>query len=194
MSDKCFNCNTPVSESYERCPSCGISFSGARMEEVKLATSANTLGNIKMQEGETEMAIEHFLEATKLFPKFAVAHYNLARAYMKKENYDYAIESVTRAIELKADFAAAYICRGEAHLALGHPGVALADYSKAIELYPDYADAYKKRFEIHHSMGDIISARNDLETYLYYKPNDPVAKKKLKKIMDESSGGVALGT
>ena len=50
--------------------------------------------------GEIDESIKNSLKALELAPEFAVAHNNLAIAYLEKEDYDKAVEHCDKAMKL----------------------------------------------------------------------------------------------
>ncbi len=183
---RCYNCSKDISEGFERCPHCGVAVRYSNIEAVKLATALHTEGNVKAARGDFEGAIELYRRAVELFPDYSVAHYNLGVACSGAKRHREAVEAYSEAIRLKPDFAAAYTGRGDSRMALEEVGEAVGDYSKAIELYPDYARAYYKRALAYIRLGRTDRAREDLESYMTYKPHDAAARRKLESL---GSGG-----
>jgi len=183
---RCYNCNKEISEGFERCPHCGVAVRYSNIDAVKEATALHTEGNMKAARGDFEGAIELYRQAVGLFPGYAVAYYNLGVALAGTKRHREAVEAYGEAIRLKPDFAAAYTGRGDSRMDLGEVEEAVGDYSKAIELYPDYARAYYKRALAYIRMGGTDRAREDLESYMTYKPHDVAARRKLESL---GSGG-----
>lgn len=92
--------------------------------------------------------------------------------------------SLSEAIKLKPGFAAAYTARGDVYSASSDYDAAVKDYSKALELYPDYAQAYKKRAQAWIEIGGGEEAVKDLEGYLFYRPHDARARRRLEKLKE----------
>lgn len=182
ISVKCYNCSKDISGGFEKCPHCGVPIRYSRIDDIKKATSLHTEGNVMASRGKYEEAIKLFLQAVELFPEYAIAYYNLGLAYIGLKMYPEAIEGFSQAIHLKPDFAAAYTSRGDAYAAISELDKAIQDYSKALELYPDYARAYYKRAQAYLSKGEGWRAKEDLQSYLTYKPHDVIARRKLESI------------
>jgi len=99
-------------------------------------------GNLHLNNGELDKAVEHFRLALKIEPNLAETHNKLGNALKQLGQNENAVESYRRALEIKPDFA-------EAH---GNLGVALHDlwkfedevasYRRAIEIKPDFAEAH----------------------------------------------------
>jgi tetratricopeptide (TPR) repeat protein len=179
---KCYNCSKDISEGFERCPHCGVAIRYTNIDAVKQATSLHTEGNLRAARGDFEGAIELYRQAVALFPDYAVAYYNMGVACSSAKRHEEAAEAYSEAIRLKPDFAAAYTGRGDSRVALERAEEAVGDYSKAIELYPDYARAYYKRALAHIMLGRTDLAREDLESYMNYKPHDAAARRKLESL------------
>jgi tetratricopeptide (TPR) repeat protein len=183
---RCFNCSKEIPEGVSACPVCGFSLSGGRIEAIKEATELNSRAQLLESRGKREEAVQLYFQAVKLYPEFVVAHYNLGLALGKLSRPEEARRALDEAIRLKPDFAAAHTARGDIHAASGDYEAAVADYSTAIDLYPDYAQAYFKRALAWLELGDRVEACKDLEDYLFYKPHDARARKKLQGIQGDS--------
>lgn len=181
---RCFNCTKEIPTGVDNCPVCGFALSGGRIEAIKEAAELNSRAQLLDSKGQYEESVKLYERAVELYPEFLVALYNLGIAQGKTSRFAEAKESLTRAIKLKADFAAAYTARGDIEEAGEDHDAAIRDYSMAIELYPDYAAAYYKRALAHMEIGADYEARQDLEDYLFYKPHDARARKRLQKLKE----------
>ncbi|MDD3719233.1 MAG: tetratricopeptide repeat protein [Actinomycetota bacterium] len=181
---RCFNCTKEIPVGVESCPVCGFALSGGRIEAIKEAAELNSRAQLHDSKGEWEQSVPMYQRAVELYPEFVVAHYNLGIALGRTRRYDDAKEALTRAIKLKPDFAAAYSARGDIDAGAGDYDSAVCDYSKALELYPDYAQAYYKRALAWMEKDCAYEARQDLEDYLFYKPHDSRARRRLEKLKE----------
>jgi len=102
----------------------------------------NNLGLALREQGRTEEAIEHYLQALRLKPDAAKSHYNLGIAYAGSGKYKEAIEACKKAINIEPDFAKAHSNLGAAYVESGKYKEAIKACKKAIKLDPDYADAH----------------------------------------------------
>ncbi len=186
---RCFNCHHEIPPGVERCPVCGFSLEGGRIEAIKRATELNSRAQLAETKGDYQEAVRLYSEAVKLFPEFVVAHYNLGIALGKLKRYEEAVKSLTTAIKLKNGFAAAYTYRGDMYTAMGDYQAAVRDYSMAIELYPDYAQAYYRRALAFIKLHLWDQAEKDLQDYLFYKPHDRRARVKLEELARVSREG-----
>ena len=60
----------------------------------------NNLGNALDEQGSTEEAIEHYLQALRIKPDFWLAHYNLAVDLIRKGDIDEAIDHFRKALQI----------------------------------------------------------------------------------------------
>lgn len=181
---RCFNCSKEIPLGVEKCPVCGFALSGGRIEAIKEAADLNSRAQLLDSKGQFEASVPMYQRAVELYPEFVSAHYNLGIALGRVERFEQAKESLTAAIRLKPDFAAAYTARGDIDAGADDCEAAIQDYSMAIELYPDYANAYFKRALAWTELGNLEEARRDLEDYLFYKPHDSRARKRLEKLKE----------
>jgi len=179
---QCFNCNKEIPPGVDRCPVCGFALSGGRIEAIKEATELNSRAQLHDSRGEFEVSVPLYQRAVELYPEFVVAWYNLGIALGRMNRHAEAVDALARAITLKPDFAAAYAARGDVQASSGDFQAAVRDYSMAIELYPDYAQAYFKRALAWMELGNSEDAAQDLEDYLFYKPHDARARRRLESL------------
>ncbi len=64
-----------------------------------------TLANAYLMKGMLDESIQTSLKVIELEPNFAVAHNNLAIAYLEKEEGDLAVKHLDKAVELGYDVA-----------------------------------------------------------------------------------------
>jgi tetratricopeptide (TPR) repeat protein len=181
---RCFNCTKEIPTGVDNCPVCGFALSGGRIEAIKEAAELNSRAQLHDSKGEWEQSVPMYSRAVELYPEFVVAQYNLGIALGKIQRFDDAKGALTQAIKLKPDFAAAYTARGDIDAGLGDYDSAVSDYSMALELYPDYAQAYYKRALAWIEKDCLYEARQDLEDYLFYKPHDARARRRLEKLKE----------
>jgi len=181
---RCFNCTKEIPLGVDNCPVCGFALSGGRIDAIKEAAELNSRAQLHDSKGEWEQSVPMYTRAVELYPEFVVAHYNRGIALGKTQKYEEAKEALTKAIKLKPDFAAAYTARGDINAGAGDYDTAVSDYSMAIELYPDYAQAYYKRALAWIEKQCVYEARQDLEDYLFYKPHDARARRRLEKLKE----------
>jgi tetratricopeptide (TPR) repeat protein len=102
----------------------------------------NNLGIALKEQGRTEEAIKHYLQALRLKPDYAKAHSNLGAAYDNSGMYKEAIESYKKAIRINPDYAKAHYNLGIAYDNSGMYKEAIEAFKKAIRINPYYAEAH----------------------------------------------------
>lgn len=112
------------------------SFSGPR----RSAVLDFTIGNLHLQSGATERAIQWYRRAIAKFPAFLRAHKNLGLALMKREAYADAIEPLTRVVALGGGDGMTYGLLGHANAQVEQFAAAESAYRLAILLQPAVPD------------------------------------------------------
>ena len=114
-----------------------------------------------LQKGETDQAIEKYLEAIKIKPDFPEAHNLLGAALHKQGNLDEAIAPYRKAIKIKPDFSDAHNNLGVALAEQGKYDEAISHYSKALIIKPDFAEA-------HFNIGSALAAQEKTNTAIIH--------------------------
>jgi len=112
------------------------SFAGPR----RSAVLDFTIGNLHLQAGGTERAIQWYRRAIAKFPAFLRAHKNLGLALLKREAYADAIEPLTRVVALGGGDGMTYGLLGHANAQVEQFAAAESAYRLAILLQPAVAD------------------------------------------------------
>lgn len=73
-------------------------------------------------------AIQSYLEAVRIEPRFPEAWNNLGYCYRKVKDNQRALEAYRRAIDLRPDFAAAHEYIGRLYVAMGNKDMAMRHY------------------------------------------------------------------
>lgn len=102
-------------------------------------------GNVYLEKGEINTAINYYTRAIKVKHRYAPAWYNRGLAWFMKGRYDKAIRDYTQAIKLSPGYTSAWYNRGNAYMKSGRHEAAVADFTNALRLRPDLADAYNNR-------------------------------------------------
>jgi tetratricopeptide (TPR) repeat protein len=102
----------------------------------------NNLGIALDRAGHSDDAIKHYLEALRIKPDYAGAHYNLGIALGRKGLPDEAIKHYLEALRIKPDYAEAHNNLGIALDRKGHSDEAIDHYLEALRIKPDYAEAH----------------------------------------------------
>jgi tetratricopeptide (TPR) repeat protein len=74
------------------------------------------------------LAIQAYLEAVRLDPKYAEAWNNLGFSYRKVAQYDKAFGAYKQALDLKPDYANAHEYMARTYLAMGNTDAAMREY------------------------------------------------------------------
>ncbi|HEX9533168.1 MAG TPA: tetratricopeptide repeat protein [bacterium] len=74
------------------------------------------------------LAIQAYLEAVRLDPKFVEAWNNLGSCYRKVKQYDKAFEAYKQALDLKPDYPNAHEYMARTYLAMGNKDGAMREY------------------------------------------------------------------
>lgn len=75
----------------------------------------NRLGATYANAGQTELAIQYYLEAVELRPGYVRARFNLAVANMNMQQYDMAAEHLLGALAIQEEQAATHGLEGQAN-------------------------------------------------------------------------------
>ena len=100
------------------------------------------IGDVLLDQGQTDKAISHFHTAIRIKPHYAEAHDDLGEALVKKGQTDEAISQFQEAIRLKPDAAEAYNNLAIAYVNKGQTDEAISQFREAIRLKPDSALAH----------------------------------------------------
>lgn len=95
------------------------------------------LGDLWLQQGVVELAIDNYQQAAKAEPNNPENAYKLGLAYMKAKSYREAGESFRKAVEIDASFAPAYRELGEIYYLAQKYQQAKENYQKYVTLRPE---------------------------------------------------------
>ncbi|MCH2182090.1 MAG: tetratricopeptide repeat protein [Mariniblastus sp.] len=124
----------------------GSNLSHPRVDEIaqkKAVRLSYRFGNDLQQAGRPDLALAQYLDALRLKPDFAEAHYNLGVVCREMELIDKALDSFRQATECKPGFAEAHNALGEMLGAKGRLSEAVEQFEKAVELDSEYSVARK---------------------------------------------------
>jgi Flp pilus assembly protein TadD len=102
----------------------------------------NNLGVVLYNQGRTEEAIKHYLQALQSYPDYADAHSNLGAAYAGSGMYKEAIEACKKAIKINPDYAKAHYNLGVAYGGSGKYKEAAEAFQQALRIDPDDAQTH----------------------------------------------------
>ena len=118
-----------------------------------LALAYRNLGSSYMKVGDMGKAIESLRTATKLDPKYWIAHGELGRALKLKGHFREAIRSYRTAIDMNPNYYLYHYNLGLVYQTQGDDEKALACYDAAIRLNRNYAQAHCNRGNVLRDMG-----------------------------------------
>ncbi|MEX0322176.1 MAG: tetratricopeptide repeat protein [Puniceicoccaceae bacterium] len=105
-------------------------------EEPASAALNYTLGNIHIQQGNSELALQQYQVAIKKFPTFRRAFKNLGLALIQNGRYEEAIANIVKAIELGDSAGDTFGLLAYSYLNVGNSAAALEGYRQASLLNP----------------------------------------------------------
>jgi len=148
------------------------------------------IGNVYLQQGALDHAIDEYGQAIKFYPGYAQAFHDRGLAHLKQGENDLAIADLGEAIRLAPNGAEqfkaiAFSNRGDAHASKRNWDRAISDYSAAIALNPNVAEVLLRRGIAHISKGqarpkigehelaiqDFDAAIKDLDEAIRLDPN-----------------------
>ena len=138
-----------------------------------------TLGDVLLQNGQTDEAISQFKTAIRLKPDFADAHYDLGVALVKKGQSDEAISQFQEAIRLQPEHAEAHNNLGNSLFSKGQTNEAMSQYQEAIRLQPDDAEAHYDLGNALFNQGQTDEAITQFKTAIRLKPDFALAHNNL---------------
>ncbi|HEX8914885.1 MAG TPA: tetratricopeptide repeat protein, partial [Humisphaera sp.] len=124
-------------------------------------------------------AEEHYREAVRINPNYALAWRNLGLTYVNRRRAPEAVAALRRAIELEPDSADAHRLLGEALYRTGDRPAAEAAVDRAIALDPASATAHVTKGNMLLARGDAAAAAESYRTALRLKPGLKVAQDRL---------------
>ena len=100
------------------------------------------LGEILLQSGDTDGALDEFRLAARLRPGNPQTHLALGNALIAKHDWKAAGAELKEALRLDPSLAQAHYNLGGIQYTTGHPQQAIRSYQEALRLQPDFADAH----------------------------------------------------
>jgi tetratricopeptide (TPR) repeat protein len=107
----------------------------------KLANEHYKLGNIYLDFGMNDEAIDEYKKAIKLFPRLPDVHTKLGIALRNKGLTEDAIVHFIKAKELNPNYGPAWIQLGLSYYMKGHAGLAFEEWEKALKQNPNLKEA-----------------------------------------------------
>ena len=132
----------------------------------------NNQGIVLIEQGRTEEAIEHYLQALRSNPGYALAHNNLSNAYYESGMHKEAIGSYKQAIRINPDYAEAYLNLGNAYYESGMHKEAIDAFKHVIRINPDDAEAHNYLGVAYKDSGKYKEAIEAYKQSLRINPDD----------------------
>jgi len=110
-------------------------------------------------------------DTVKKSPDNAIAHNELALAYVTQGQLDRAIAELQTILRLMPDNANAHISLGNVYVAQGQLDRAIAEFQEALRLKPNSAIAHKNLARAYASQGQLDRAIAEFQTALRLKPD-----------------------
>ena len=111
------------------------------------------LGNILLQDGDTDGALDEFRLTARLAPHLPESHLALASALIAKHDWKAAAVSLKEALRLDPSLAQAHYSLGMIYYTTGQLPQAIQSYRDAVKLQSEYADA-------HYRLGLVLKLAN----------------------------------
>ena len=134
----------------------------------------NYLGLALDQQGRTEEAIQHYLQALRIKPDFEMAHNNLGVALDKQGRTEEAVSHYLKALQINPDYVNVYNNLGNALLKQSKAAEAVKHFNKALRLNPKFVIAYNSLSVALIRMGKPYEAIDHLQKALQIYPNHAV--------------------
>lgn len=125
-----------------------------------------SIGYLRLQNQDPEIAIPAYDEAIRLKPNYVEAYNDRGNAKNHLGQHEEAIMDYDQAIVRDTHYADAYCNRGKARCGLAQYDAAIADCNTAIQLRLAFPNAYVVRGEAKTALGDVRGAKMDFETAL----------------------------
>ncbi len=138
----------------------------------KNARAHNNFGNVMMDKGQVERAIEHYEEALKIVPRYAEAHNNLAAALMNRGQVDQALEHFQKALEQLPDMPQAHQGLGNIYSSRGQFDRVVEHYRRVLKLNPEDANVRYNLGVVLNRQGKTAEAVREWRKVIRLQPGD----------------------
>ncbi len=142
-------------------------------KEPTLFTPYRMLGNIYLQHGKYQMAVEQLSQAIKNKGdgEYPEAYFDRGSAYTLLQQHEQAIADFTQLIQWNENDYKAYSNRGVIYLNTKQYAAAIADFTKVIELAPNPAKSYHGRGTAYFQLGSYQQAVEDYTKSIEFYPD-----------------------
>lgn len=146
-------------------------------EDPNSASAYSNLGNVHLQQGRTDVAVQDFSKAIQLAPEAPVPHLNRAIAYEQlgvdavemgdasgaRQWWTKALEDCEDAIQSDPKEFAAWFDKGNVQMRVGDFVGALNSFSTAADLAPGLAGYRLREATLRFQVGDVAKAKSQLQ-------------------------------
>jgi Flp pilus assembly protein TadD len=133
----------------------------------------NNLGNVLVNQGKDDEAIEHFRKALRIKPDDERAHTNLGSVLARQGKVEEAVAHYDKALQIKPNLAETYYALGIALEGQGRVDEAVSHFSEAVRIKPDYAEAHSNLGVLLTGQGRFREATSHFSKAVQVKPEDP---------------------
>jgi protein O-GlcNAc transferase len=156
-------------------PQTEVHLRAAMRLDPELLVAKNNFGNLLIDLGRVDEAIECFTQLTLQAPDYFLGHLNLANAYVKKERFDIAKEHAEKSLNLSPEnvqalLTSACILTNDANAESDQ--LAVKHIEHAISLNPHNALAYATLASLFFKRGDYLKARQFFQKSIELDPKD----------------------
>jgi tetratricopeptide (TPR) repeat protein len=128
-------------------------------------TSENAVAHYSLalaagDDGRTEEAIQHYIEALRIEPQYPEAHYNLGNALAKNGEMNEAVVQYLETLRINPQHPKAHYNLGLAFVSQGKSDEAILHYREALHIDPTFVEAHNSlgiQYQAKHRMEDAIS-------------------------------------
>ena len=139
----------------------------------------NNLGIALKEQGRTEEAIKHYLQALRSNPDYALAHYNLSNAYAEQGKAKKVLEACKQAIRIEPDYADAHYNLGVAYGGSGKYKEAIEAFKQVIRIDPDYLQAHYNLGGVYAGLGKYRDAIEAFQQVIRIDPDYALVRNNL---------------
>jgi len=145
------------------------------------------LAALLMGRGETQEAIAHFAQATRIRPNEPTVNNAFGAALLAAGRTEESVPHLTAALNARPDYFDARYNLGNALASLGDFRGALAQFQAAVRINPEDADAEANLGSAFAETGDLKQAKLHYERALRLNPNHELARENLRQISRDAN-------
>lgn len=162
---------------------------GAMVTEafIRASTHYNIADGLLTQQSNPQEAIQHYREAVRLLPEFALARVQLGLVLTREGRADEAIDEYNQALQFRPDYPEAHNNLGVAFASEGKTDEAITHFRTALQLNPDYVEAHENLAILLARQGRIDEAIAEVQSALKLEPNSKKHQQALEELQREKS-------